>query len=78
MEQNGRLEWLRADLQAMERRITERIDRLEKATRERLDDHGRRIRALETSRAYVAGIGAALGWLATWLKDLIGGRGGAP
>ena len=78
MEQNGRLEWLRADLQAMERRITERIDRLERATTERLNDHAKRIRALETSRAYVAGIGAALGWLATWLKDLIAGKGGTP
>jgi len=76
--ENGRLEWLRADLQAMETRIMKRIDRLEAAAKERLDDHARRIRALETSRAYVAGIGAALGWLATWLKDLIGGRGGAP
>jgi len=78
MEQNGRLEWIRSDLQAMERRITERIDRLEKATRERLDDHGRRIRALETSRAYVAGIGAALGYVATYLKDLLTGKGGTP
>jgi len=78
MDHNGRLEWLRADLQAMERRITERIDRLERATTERLNDHARRIRALETSRAYVAGIGAALGWLATWLKDLIAGKGGTP
>ncbi|OUN01110.1 MAG: hypothetical protein BAA04_13600 [Firmicutes bacterium ZCTH02-B6] len=78
MDHNGRLEWLRADLQAMERRITERIDRLERATTERLNDHAKRIRALETSRAYVAGIGAALGWLATWLKDLIAGKGGTP
>jgi len=78
MEQNARLEWLRADLQAMERQITERIDRLEKATRERLDDHGRRIRALETSRAYVAGIGASLGWLDTSLNVLLVGCGGGP
>lgn len=78
MEQNGRLEWLRADLQAMERRITERIDRLERATTERLNDHARRIRALETSRAYVAGIGAALGYVATYLKDLLTGKGGTP
>lgn len=78
MDHNGRLEWLRADLQAMERRITERIDRLERATTERLNDHAKRIRALETSRAYVAGIGAALGYVATHIKDLLVGRGGGP
>ena len=77
-QNNGRLEWLRDELRAMESRITGRIDRLEAMTTERLNDHARRIRALETSRAYVAGIGAALGWAATWVRDMIAGRGTGP
>lgn len=75
-QNNGRLEWLRDELREMEKRITARIDRLEEVTTHRLNDHARRIRAIETSRAYVAGIGAALGWAATWIRDLITGRGG--
>lgn len=68
---------LREDNRAMEGRLTLRINDLQETSTKRLDDHANRLRILETSRAYVAGIGATVGFAATWIKDLInGGRSG--
>src|SRR5690606_14464881 len=67
---------LREDNRAMEGRIVIQIRDLREVSTKRLDDHSRRLRALETSRAYVAGIGATIAFAATWIKDLITGRGG--
>ena len=67
---------LREDNRAMEGRLTMRINDLQEVSTKRLDDHSHRLRALETSRAYIAGIGAAIGFAATWIKDVLTGRGG--
>lgn len=69
--------WLTGELRAMEDRLSRRIEGNHEVATARLNDHSKRLRALETARGYVAGIGAALGFAASWLKDLIIGRGGA-
>lgn len=74
----GRLQQLREDNRAMELRLTAEIAELKQTTTVRLNDHSHRIRALEIHRGYVAGIGATLGFFASWIRDLITGKGGSP
>src|SRR5690625_6187633 len=67
-------QWLTGELRAMEDRLSRRIEGNHETATTRLNDHSKRIRSLETHRGYIAGIGAALGFAASWLKDIIIGR----
>jgi len=72
---NGRLEWLRDELRAMEFRITGRIDRLEAATTERLNDHARRLKTLEGAESEEQGARKYKQWLIVTAFGLVGAVG---
>jgi len=63
------------DVRDMESRIVHQIEGLKSDHTHRLNDHANRIRALEISRGYIAGIGAGIGFALSWLRDVVmGGR----
>ena len=70
-------QWLTGELRAMEDRLSRRIEGNHNVATTRLNDHSKRLRTLETARGYIAGIGATLGFAASWLRDIIIGRGGS-
>lgn len=74
-ESNGRLEWLRDELQSMEHRITKRIDQLEAATMERLNDHSKRLSQLEKVQLREDGAQMYKRWLIATSFGLIGAIG---
>lgn len=71
----GRLQQLREDTYQMEVRLTREIVELKQTATARLNDHSKRIRALEIHRGYIAGLGAAAGLASSWIKELFTGRG---
>lgn len=72
-EENGRIEWLREDLEHLRNTINDRFDRLEDSLQRRLDDHGRRINALENWRSWVLGVAAVLGVFGGLLWEFLRG-----
>jgi len=74
-QNNGRLEWLRDELRAMESRITSRIDRLEVVTTERLNDHARRLKKLEEAENREVGAQTYKRWLIATAFALVGAVG---
>lgn len=60
----------REDSRAMEVRITRQISDLKDVTTTRLNDHSRRIRALENWRSWIAGLSAAAGAAGGWVVQL--------
>ena len=74
-QNNGRLEWLRDELRAMESRITSRIDRLEAATTQRLNDHAARLKALEHAESEESGARKYKRWLIATAFGLVGAVG---
>lgn len=72
---NGRFEWIREELRAMETRITARIDRLEEVTTRRLDNHADRIKALESAENREIGAQTYKKWLIATTFGLVGALG---
>lgn len=74
-QSNGRLEWLKQELKDMEMRITARIDRLEAATTQRLNDHAARLKALEHAESEESGARKYKRWLIATAFGLVGAVG---
>ena len=74
-QSNGRLEWLKDELRAMESRITARIDRLEQTTTHRLNDHSSRLKVLEDAESREVGAQTYKRWLIATAFALVGAIG---
>src|SRR5690606_31804162 len=74
-QENGRLEWLKDELRAMESRITGRIDRLEAVTTDRLNDHSKRLKTLEEAENREVGAQTYKRWLFATALALVGAIG---
>lgn len=61
---------VREDARAMESRLTMQIVDLREITEKRLDDHSKRIRALELWRSWIAGLSAAAGAAGSWIVQV--------